>query len=248
MPPIYSISTKFEINLQGSQASDMGSAGTYVMQNKIPVMIVNPELFMAATVDRQMKIRGTTPPYLIIVAIDFAGNGRNYAMDKIKQLPKEILEADGYDIMISHGRNEIETRKEMIALNDFFKQLNPLLQIRWVLGCRTQKTESIKTIIKMAKSLPASYIRTDNNVTLPNMDLKNHIVDVKMIRDSMATPIKVSGNVNWETYKTLRKDVARFDVSIAQARNILKDAEAEMIKEKIEKETGVFESVDKPEL
>ena len=225
---LYNISTRFEINLQDTLASEIGSASTFILKNKIPTMIVNTDLFMSVLADRQMKTWQMQPPYKIIVAIDFRDNGKHYAMDKVKLLPREVLEADGYDIMITPGRNEIETGKEMNTLHDFFKQMNPMTEIRWVLGCRTQTTENILTVIKMAKKYPPNFIRTDSNVVIPQQDIGNHRVDIKLIKDNIGIPIKLSGNINWEIVKEMKDQVARFDVSISQARSILINADKDI--------------------
>ena len=43
------------------------------------------------------------------------------------------------------------------------------------------------------------------------------------IKNIISTPIKLCGNVDYRTIKELSSKVARFDVSIKQARHIIKD-------------------------
>ena len=73
---MHSISTKFELNLAGTGV-EINSATTFAVKNRIPTIVVNPDLCMNAMVDRQTRMK-MQPPYKIIVAIDFEKNGINY--------------------------------------------------------------------------------------------------------------------------------------------------------------------------
>jgi hypothetical protein len=235
---IHAISSKFEINLQSSNASDVPGVGTFVVQNRIPALVVNPELFVAALTDRQVKMRQCK----FIVAIDFRDNGKHYAMDKIKQLPGEVLGADGFDVMVTPGKNEKEIGKEMGAVGSFLRQVNPAAEIRWVMGCRRQSTENIIAMLKMAKEYPPTFIRTDGNLKVPDLDVRGHKVDIALVRKHIGTAIKISGNVDWATVKEVKNQVARFDVTVAQARSIIKAANDEADQEREEKaNAGIFD-------
>ena len=221
-PMTFDVSAKFELNLIKSNPVMAANSATYAIKNRIPVIVVPPNLFMPVLAEKQ-RLSGN---YKVIAAIDFDNLGKNYAMDKIKTLPRDILAADGWDILITPGKSMIETSKEMSNLSMFLKQGNQLTEIRWTISCRAWSREIIDIILEAATKNPVSFIRTDFDITT-NTKAEEHEEHIKLIRNKLPTPIKISGNVNWELFKKLRKSASRFDVSIDQARSILSAAKVE---------------------
>ena len=211
------IGTKLELNVQKANPADATAAGTFAIKGKIPVIVVSPDMFIPILQDRNMKYAN----YKIIVAVDFNNLGKAYAFDKIRDLPAEVLGADGFDVLLTPRRTDIESSKEMKEISAFFKKSNPLCEVRWVLG-RGWSEENLITILNKAKSIPANYIRTDSNL-VTQVSIEDHKKDIERIRLAVPTPIKISGNVDLETFKAFSNKVARFDVSMTQARALFNE-------------------------
>lgn len=207
---------RVEVNIL--EAKDISHVGTLCVKNGIPAVVVPPELVFPARVDKESK---RSANYKIISTIDFDNNGKDYALDKIKNLPRDILEADGFDILLSANRNEIETSNEMKALNEFIINVNQLAEIRWTIGLNARTPESVLSILKSLKKYPCAMIRTDNNLVINKpIKLNDYTKQIKLIREYSPCPIKVSGNVDSKMFNHL-KDV-KFDVSLQQLNNIIK--------------------------
>ena len=216
---MFNITTKFELNLQKATPAEASMASTYAVKNRVPAVVVSPELFLMSVNETAMK----RAQYKIIVAVDFEHLGKNYALDKIRDLPEEIIDADGFDILLTPKVTMIETNNEMKSLTTFLKQRNPLAEIRWVVGFQTWESETLESVLSKAKDNPASYIRTDPNCHTP-IDIEKHHEYVDIIKGFVATPIKLSGNIDWKTLNSLKDKVGRFDVTVSQARSIITTA------------------------
>jgi hypothetical protein len=169
-----------------------------------------------AIVERS-KIRAQ---YKIITAIDFDGSN-NYALDKFKNLDRSVFQSDGFDVLITEGKNLGETINEMKALTEFIRtRINPTLEIRFVLGALHRSKEAIDLILQAAKSVPVAYIRTDHHLVSPkcNDDVQNSIIS--SIRKVIPYPIKLSCNITLDTCQKF--NVNRFDVTTTQIKEIIK--------------------------
>ncbi len=210
------LTTKMEINIQDANPAEAASASTFIVKNRIPAIIVSPESFMVAVSEKQIK----RAQYKLIVAVDLENKGKNFGLDKIRDLPNEVLTADGFDILLTPMATNKETGNEMKALAEFLTKANNLTEIRWVIGSRVWDKDSINNVIEHAKAHPASFIRTD-----PNLDgsatPEDHFNDIERIKKEIATPIKVSGNINRDIMETLHGKAKRFDVTMTQARSII---------------------------
>lgn len=217
---MFDVTTRLEVNIvRGKTAStDMASMSNFVIKYRVPTVVVDPQFVEQIMIERQ-RYRGS---YKIICTVDF-DNGKNYAMDKLRSIPKAALAVDGFDILVTDGKTDKESLNELKAISEFLKKaVDPLKEIRWTLGMRLRQTNDLLNIMKHLKTYPAAFIRTDHNLIAQNLTLEKHENDVKFIKSHVGTPIKVCGNVDVETIRSLRGKVSRFDVSMTQATRILK--------------------------
>ena len=219
---MFDTTTRLEVNVfRGETASvDINQLSGFMIKNRIPVVVTEPSFIEPMVLDRS-RFNGQ---YKIICAIDFF-DGKHYALEKIRDLMQVAFLADGFDIMITPNRSDKETLNELRALTEFFRALNSLKEIRWTLGLRRGSRESIKRALSHMKKWPASYIRTDVNLVSPGIELMNHLDYIAFIRKEISTPIKVCGNIDFQSILALRQKAARFDVSVMQARRIVKSAQ-----------------------
>ena len=213
---LFDITGKFEINLHQSRGADIVGVGNFLVKNRISAVVLPHELFESMVIDKQVKMA----QYKIIISIDFEQNGKNYALDKFRDLPPYALEADGYDIMLTPGVNDIQTNNEMKAIIQFIRRLNPLAEFRWVMNTRRMERSEIRKMLEKAKVHPVDAIRTDPNVS-NTVDISEHVKDVNYIRKYLSRPIKVSGGVTYEVFDKLKSKVSKFDVTVQQAQAIL---------------------------
>jgi len=213
---MFDLTSKLEINIsKTSTAVEVADTGTFAAKYRCPAIIVPPAFVTGALVERS-KLRAQ---YKVIVAVDF-DKGANYALDKFKSLNQNVFQTDGYDVVITEGKNLGETINEMKALTEFIKtRINPILEVRYVLGILDRKPEAIELILKAAKMVPPAFIRTDPIlISARNVD---HESIIKAVRQTVPYPIKLSCNVTFEVCQKC-KEVSRFDVTTTQAREIVR--------------------------
>jgi len=222
----FSISVKMEVNLLRSRTAsgDHINLARWVIKNRVPAIVVDP-LYVEASLVERMKHRGQ---YKIICSVDFE-SGKHYGLEKMRPLPKSIMTADGFDILLTSNRTDKEYLNELRILSEFIHEnIHKSKEIRWTLGLRTREQATIALALPHIKKWPATFIRTDHNV-LPakqENEYERHIRDVKFIREYTGLPIKISGNIDYETYLKLKGDVKRFDVTLDQAKSIIKTAQS----------------------
>lgn len=246
---MFNITTKLEINIRKSPsvATDVIGLNILMVKNKIPALIIDPE-FIEPMFFERTKVNGT---YKIITTVDFY-NGRAYALDKLKDLPRFALESEGLEIMVSPNRTDKESLNELKTIVEFLKKINPLLDIRWCLGLRTRSYDSVKFPLTHFKTWPCSFIRTDINLQVPNLTVEKHRADIAYIKSLSGLPIKVSGNVDINLIRELT-GINRFDVSVTQFKNIVKALKenpdlGNLQKKEVKKEEIKKEEVKKEEV
>lgn len=204
-----------EINLFGNNVN-ISSGLNYAHKNNCQAIVIPPEFINAALVERS-KFNSR---YKIIVAIDFEYMGKNYGMDKIKSINNQnIFLADGFDILLTPNKTMIETSKEVKSINEYFKSINQLFEIRWTIASQIWKYDNIKTIIKVLEKNPCNFIRTSPDVNSVS-DIKNQTKIINFIKKNCSSPIKLSGNVNLELWEKIHNKIARLDVSVTQAQSL----------------------------
>ena len=215
---MFNITTKLEINIRPgpSLSTDMNQLPTFMIKSRIPVLICHPSILEGAMIER-LKTKAT---YKIYSTVDF-DNGKRYAMDKFLDLPKQIFECDGLEILLTANRTDKESFNEMRAIKEYASRLNSLIDVRWVLGLRTRTYESVTNIMKHTIKIPASVIRTDTNIEIPAITTEDHQKDIDFIKQHVATQIKISGNITIDVINNI-KNASKFDVSVLQAKRIVK--------------------------
>lgn len=215
------LTTKLELNVFNTKslAMDMPHIGSFVIKNRVPCVVTVPELIDTILFERSKF----SPAFKVICAVDFFN--KNYALQKIRNLSNNVFMADGFEFRVSSGRNDKESLNELRALTEFIKNgLGPSKDIRWALNLRAITYDNYMYLLNHMRKWPASFIRTDINIECPSVNYDTHMDDINFIKEKIATPIKVSGNINYSLMLTLANKAARFDVNLTQARRILKDA------------------------
>jgi deoxyribose-phosphate aldolase len=217
---MFNITTRLEVNIQGVAAgADINGLSTFVSKNKIPVIVSDPAYIEGVLVERS-KFLGQ---YQVICTVDFP-NGKHFASEKMRDLPKAAMLADGFDIMVSAKKTDRESLNELRAISDFIlKYVDPTKEIRWVLGLRHREYDDVRNMMSHFKNCPAKFIRTDNHLVLPKIDINSHLLDIEFIKSSVAIPIKLSGNITLTTINETINAVSRYDVSVQQAKEIIKE-------------------------
>lgn len=220
---IHQLLTKLEINTIDAGV-DPASAAEFAQKHRCPSIVVLP-IQLAQVVNHKIANRGN---YQIIAAVDFP-RGNNFSLDKLMKAGDDISSAEGYDIVLSTERSQIEIKNEVNAITSFLKQINPIVDLRWTLKLHTEDLGKSKEILAMLRSFPAKYIRIDPHLELPNVSIDDHIRLFSCVRENIGTPIKLSGNVNLEVIKHFAKEYpsTRFDVSPSEAVSIVRALEQE---------------------
>ena len=211
---MYHVTTRLEVNVFSRSIGDIDGLTSFVVKHRIPTIVVDPALLEVLIVERSQF----NYAHKIICAIDF--ENKYFSFNKMKDLGKSIWAADGYEILVSPNRTDIETMNEMKSLREFILAYEPTKEIRWALNLRNKKYD-FSHALKHAKNIPGSFIRTDTNLISPASTMEAHKEDVDVIKKVVAMPIKISGSVNYDLIMAMRPNVARFDVTLSQAREIV---------------------------
>jgi hypothetical protein len=218
---MYHLTGKLEVNILQPLGPDVHNLSSFIIQNNIPAVVASPLYLEAVLMERGRHFAN----YKVICTIDFPDGNKvwpNFAMAKLRDLPQAMFMADGYDIMLTPGRTDKECLNELRALSEFLQRLGPK-ELRWTLPLRTVHYEEVDKFLPHIMKWPASFVRTDSNLVVPDITLEDHLLDVEFIRSGVATKIKVCGNVNLNLIESLKNRVARFDVSLSQAREIIRE-------------------------
>jgi hypothetical protein len=216
---LFNYTSKLEVNVrQGpTAASDFVNLPTFLIKNRIPVLIIDPAFIEAAIVDRS-RCNGN---YQIITTVDFDTLGKSYALEKITHLPRVAFNIDGLEILLTANRNDKESLNELKAISEFVRgSVSQLMEIRWVFGFRIRKHSELANFMPHLKNYPANFLRLDTNCEVPKLDIQKHLDDIAYVQEHCNIPIKVSGNIDLKTMEALPK-IPRFDVTVSQAKKII---------------------------
>lgn len=205
---IHQITSKCELNVL-SATTNVAYVNDLAIRYRVPAVVCSPEYVAPLLSQRASRGGG----YQIICAVDFP-YGKNFAMDKLKRSHPDFTMADGFEILVSVGRTEVETKNELKAIHEFVKMQNRLLQIRWCLSLHHKDQEAGVAALKGMKKFPPSYVRIDPHTTLKNLTMEARMEAVELVKEHVPYPIKVSGNVDIETITALENKVARFDLDV----------------------------------
>jgi len=215
--------TKMELNVI-DRKTNPAQVGQFLVKNSCPAVVVLPELVAPFMVDRSIK-RGR---YKIICMVDFP-DGKNFAMQKLRDLSNDAMAADGFDIVCSKNKTFTESLNEVKSLHEFVRKVNPITEVRWIINPNDEK--EIEMYLEAVSKFPCNYLRIGHQLTRnPTFKIDDYQRIIKLIRAKVAYPIKLSGDVSMELMAAFKDDRGvRFDVSLNQA-NIIVNTQYEQTK------------------
>lgn len=209
------------------QANELAEASELAVKHKIPALVVHQSLASDALIYRG-KVNGK---FKIITPVDWQHRDA-YGLMKLRGLPVDALETDGFEILLTPNKSLHETKNEANVLTKFIHgNISPMSEIRFVLGVHNRNTdqdnyESIYTMCDALLSVPMpNYIRTDHQLKLQvsKANTTTHNQLIAAIRSRIAAPIKLSGNITSVKCINGSPNAARFAVSVLQTKSIIKE-------------------------
>jgi len=218
------IFNKLELDIM--QSNEIIESVQLAHKYKFPAIIVHPGLSSDAIIARSK----TGAKFKIITPIDWP-KGETFGMNKLRGLSTDSLETDGFELLLTPNKLEIETRNETKVLTEFIKRhLSDQTEVRFVLGTSMRSKENIETMCKGLISVRTpSMIRTDIQLKLQisKANPEEHNIQIQYIRDIIKAPIKISGNiVNLKSITTC-PNASRFAVNLTQAKVIIKEFQSQ---------------------
>jgi len=220
------ITTKMEIDVM--QASELYEACQIASANAMASIVVHPQLTPEALMTRG-RFRGK---FKIITPVDWP-KGDIFGMNKLRGLTINNLQSDGFEIMLTGGKKEAETRTEAKVITEFVRRhISPIAEIRFVLGAYMRPEEEIVRMCKVMKDVPTpTLLRTDHHLKAQaaKASPKAQQQLIEKIREVTQLPLKISGNIDSVRIMAScieQKDqvgAARFAVSLQQTHTILND-------------------------
>lgn len=211
---------KLEIDVM--QANELYEAAKFTVKYKLPAMVVHQDLSGEAYIIRS-QLGGK---FKLITPIDWP-KGNSFGMNKMRGLSTDALEVEGFEILLTSGKNLLETKNEAKALTDFIKShLSEKHEIRFVLGTQSNNEDSIKLMCEALVGIRTpSYIRNDTQLKLQvskaNTEIHNNTCST--ILGIIRAPLKVAGNINSLRSMASCKHASRFGVNLSQAKIISKE-------------------------
>jgi hypothetical protein len=212
----YDISSKFEINIAtmtGQDVTDMRDAPSFILKNRCAALVVKPEYVAASIASRGSM--GPVPPFRIYIKID---DFKSFGLDKLKMIPRDAFSADGFDITFTPDRSQKETENEIKSIKEFVSAMNQLAEVRFSLDSRIHDLKCVKSCAEAVKQQPVMIrMGTDTEKLFYTDEM------IETVKEIVKPKIKLCGQV---TLKTVEENkAAKYDVSLNQARLILRQAE-----------------------
>lgn len=221
----FQITSKLEVNLLDADTSPQ-RVSDFVIKHRIPAIVAAPE-YMAPLAAHRAAMGGR---HQLIAALDFP-KGVNWGMDKLFRANPDFVIADGFDVLLTPGRTEVESKNEMRSIFEYLKANRPLCNIRWCLKMHSAKLEESVGILKNMKKYPPAFVRIDHHLEIPQVGIGRLTNAIGSVRENVPFPIKVSGNIDLKLLTKLSEEVnvKRFDVSMKQAETIVRALKLESI-------------------
>jgi len=220
------ITSKLEIEVGGLNQRELVDAGMFASKNRCQALMVPPTAVQAAIVDKSTR----DGQYRIVAAVDFPA-GREFALDKLRDVPQDAFEADGFEIVLSANRGEANCKNEIRAITDLIKRYNPLAEIRFVLGIFNRNDAEIKACCEEFKFSRPALVRLETSLVIVPA-LTAIVAAVERVRADAPNLVKVCGlpkdpREQCQKVMALLKipGVTRIGVSLDQARSILRMAQ-----------------------
>jgi hypothetical protein len=214
------VTSLFHLNVpRNTPPADLVGLSNFASRYSIPAIVVEPSYIEHFLIER-MAIAGK---YKIIAAIDFDTGGKKFAMEKFRALPRTSLEVDGFEILLSPGKNEADARNELRAIHSFVRdQISVLKTINYSLAMNVKPDTDFSPHLKALKDYKPALLRTDYNLELPDFDEFRHQQNIETIRAHSGSPIKLSTNITLSTIDSYIGKAVYFDVTSKQARRIIR--------------------------
>ncbi len=210
------------LELDIMQSNELKESIGLAFKYNFPAVVVHPGLIDDAFAARA-AVRGR---FKIICPVDWP-KGDNFSILKFRGLNTEAIEADGFEIVLTGGKSEGDTRSEAIALTEFVKrQISEQNEVRFVLGSSMRSDDNLAALCRgLLHVRTPALVRTDTQLKLQvskaNIDEHNRMV--ALIRSIIQVPVKVAGNITGVRSVTGCPDAARYAVNLLQARTIIKE-------------------------
>lgn len=210
------------LELDIMQANELVEGIELAIKYNFPAMIVSPGLSGDA-IRMRGRLRGR---FKIITPVDWP-KGDNFGSTKFRGLSTDALEADGFEICLTGGKDEGATRNEAKTLSEFIRfHIGELTEIRFVLGTSVRPEANIVSLCKGLVGIRTpTFVRTDTQLKLQvskaNTEMHNSLIN--LITKIVRVPIKISGNITSVRSVTGSPEASRFAVNLAQARGIIKE-------------------------
>ena len=215
--------SKLEIDVM--QVNEIQEAVHLAIKHKLPAIVVHQSLSGDAIIARSRS----GGRFKIITPVDWP-KGETFGDLKLRGLSFDSIETDGFEILLTAGKNETDSKNEAKVLTEFLKgRIGDQVEVRFVLGSSMRPYDHIETICKslLGVRTPA-LIRTDTQlktqVTKANPDEHNKLI--AMIGSHINVPIKVSGNISTLKSIIACPNAAKFAVSLLQAKSIIKELQS----------------------
>lgn len=212
------ILNKLEIDVM--QASELDEAANIAYKYSLPALVIHPGLASEGHIARG-RVRGK---FKIIIPVDWP-KGEASGSKKLHGLNVDAMEADGFEILLSPGKSEVETRKEAQEISNFIRNhISSIAEVRFVIG--TSTVDDITSMVKGLLKIPTpAYIRNDTKakiqISKANIDTHNQVI--AQIREIIHAPIKICGNIGDVRTMGACQNVAKFGVNLLQAKAIIKE-------------------------
>lgn len=210
------------LELDVMQANELKDSVELAFKYKFPAIVVHPGLASDA-----LRARGAVRgQFKIITPVDWP-KGENFGNVKFRGLSMDAIEADGFEIMLTGGKTEGDTRNEAKALTEFVKkQISEQTEVRFVLGAYMRDEENLASLCRgLLHVRTPAVVRLDTQLKLQvskaNTDEHNRLV--ALVRSIVQVPVKVVGNIAGVRSVTGCPDAARYGVNLLQARTIIKE-------------------------
>lgn len=212
--------SKLEIDVM--QVNEIQESVHLAIKHKLPAIVVHQSLSGDAIIAR--SIAGGK--FKIITPVDWP-KGETFGDLKLRGLSFDSIETDGFEILLTAGKNETDSKNEAKVLTEFLKgRIGDHVEVRFVLGSSMRPYEHIETLCKslLGVRTPA-LIRTDTQlktqVTKANPDEHNKLIS--LINSHLNAPVKVSGNIGALKSIVACPNASKFAVSLLQAKAIIKE-------------------------
>lgn len=215
-----------KLELDVMQVNELRESVELAFKHKFPTLVVHANL-AADAIRARGAVRGQ---FKIITPLDWP-KGENYGKLKLRGVPMDAIETDGFEIMLTGGRTEGETRAEALMITEFVKkQLSEQMEVRFVLGTAMRDDAAVETLCRgLLHVRTPAMIRTDTPLKLQvsKANADEHQRLVKLIRGIVQAPVKVSGNIQGVRSITGCPEAARYAVNLVQAKTIIKEFQSQ---------------------